>query len=277
MQEPKPSPPLKRPRAAPKDQFMNTTTMVALLHRELRVARREFWFFILRVGLQPLLFTFIFGYVMPRQGIVARGYTSLLLPGILALSMTLSGMQAVALPLVIEFGWTKEIEDRLLAPISIAGVAFEKILMGLFQALVAGLVVLPIAWAIMEEGLNFKLAHPVLLVSVAVLTGWVFSAFGLVLGTITAPQQIGLVFNVLLGPMIFFGCAYYPWETLKIIPWFQKLVLINPLVYASEGFRAAVTAQLPHMPLWGIFGGLIGFSVLFTYLGMRNFDRRAVD
>src|SRR5213595_1011674 len=140
---------------------MNMTTMLALLHRDLRVARREIKSFFLRVGLQPLLFTFIFGYVMPRQGIVAPGYTNLLLPGILALSMTLSGMQSVALPLVIEFGWTKEIEDRLLAPISISGIAIEKILMGLFQALVAGLVVLPIAWAIMEEGLNFKLAHPV--------------------------------------------------------------------------------------------------------------------
>jgi len=31
------------------------------------------------------------------------------------------------------------------------------------------------------------------------------------------------------------------------------------------------------MPLWGVFGGLIGFSVLFTYLGLRNFERRAVD
>src|SRR6266702_1276258 len=126
------------------------TAMVGLLHRDMRVARRELKFFFLRVGMQPILFTFIFGYVMQRQGIVQEGYASLLLPGILALSMTLSGMQAVALPLVIEFGWTKEIEDRLLAPISIAGVAFEKILMGLFQALVAGLVVLPIAWAIME-------------------------------------------------------------------------------------------------------------------------------
>src|SRR3989454_377595 len=140
------------------------STMVALLHRDMRVARRELKFFFLRVGIQPILFTFIFGYVMPRLGIVQGGYANALLPGILALSMTLSGMQAVALPLVVEFGWTKEIEDRLLAPISIAGVAFEKILMGLFQALVAGLVVLPIAWAIMEEGLNFKLAHPVLLV-----------------------------------------------------------------------------------------------------------------
>src|ERR1044071_6206504 len=117
------------------------TTMVALLHRDLRVARRELQYFFMRVALQPLLFTFIFGYVMPRQGLVQPGYANMLLPGILALSITLSGMQAVALPLVVEFGWTKEIEDRLLAPISIAGVAFEKILMGLFQALVSGLVV----------------------------------------------------------------------------------------------------------------------------------------
>src|SRR5256885_8952553 len=90
------------PLARLRDEFMNTTTMVALLHRDARVARREIKSFFLRVGLQPLLFTFIFGYVMPRQGIVAANYTNLLLPGILALSMTLSGMQAVALPLVID-------------------------------------------------------------------------------------------------------------------------------------------------------------------------------
>src|SRR2546421_12876300 len=119
------------------------TTFLALLHRDLRVAQRELKFFFLRVGLQPILFTFIFGYVMPRQGIVRAGYGNLLLPGILALSMTMSGMQAVALPLVIEFGWTKEIEDRLLAPISIRGVAIEKIFMGILQALIARLFVMP--------------------------------------------------------------------------------------------------------------------------------------
>src|SRR5207247_10513939 len=105
----------------------------------------------------------------------------------------------------------------------------------------------------------------------------VLCTFGCVCVQIQDPMLIGLGFNLLLGPIIIFGCAYYPWETLKIIPWFQKLVLVNPLVYASEGFRAAVTAQLPHMPLWGVFGGLIGFSVLFTSLGLRNFERRAVD
>ena len=126
-----------------------TTTMLALLHRDMRVARRELHYFLLRVAIQPLLFTFIFGYVMPRLGIVQRAYTTMLLPGILGLSMTLSSMQAVALPLVIDFGWSKEIEDRLLAPISIAGVGIEKIIVGILQAIIAGIVVLPLAWLMM--------------------------------------------------------------------------------------------------------------------------------
>src|SRR5947199_7774587 len=126
------------------------TTMIALLHRDLRVARRELQYFLLRVGLQPLLFTFIFGYVMPRMGIIQRGYTEMLLPGILGLSMTLSSMQAVALPLVIDFGWSKEIEDRLLAPISIIGVGVEKIIVGVVQASVEGLCVLRLAWLLLR-------------------------------------------------------------------------------------------------------------------------------
>src|SRR5437588_11663592 len=134
-----------------------TTTMLALLHRDVRVARRELHYFLLRVAIQPLLFTFIFGYVMPRLGIVQRGYTSMLLPGILGLSMTLSSMQAVSLPLVIDFGWSKEIEDRLLAPISIAGVGFEKIVVGVIQAIIAGIVVLPLAWLLMRVHLNLTL------------------------------------------------------------------------------------------------------------------------
>src|SRR4030095_633938 len=252
-------------------------TMIALLHRDMRVARRELKFFFLRVGIQPILFTFIFGYVMPRLGLVQTGYANLLLPGILALSMTLSGMQSVALPLVVEFGFTKEIEDRLLAPISIMGVATEKIIVGIIQAVIAGLFVMPLAWLMMGAHLNLQPENYVLLVVIAVVTSWLFSAFGMVMGTIVEAQQIGLMFTVFVGPIIFSGCAYYPWAALRVIPWFQKLVLINPLVYASEGFRAALTPQLPHMSLWLIFGGLLAFCALFTFLCLREFERRWLD
>src|SRR2546422_1319265 len=247
-----------------------TTAMLALLHRDVRVARRELHYFLLRVAIQPLLFTFIFGYVMPRLGIVQRAYTSMLLPGILGLSMTLSSMQAVSLPLVIDFGWSKEIEDRLLAPISIAGVGLEKIIVGVIQAILAGIVVMPLAWLLMRVHLHLSLTGVINFVLIALLSSWLFAAFGMVVGTVVAPQQISLVFTVLLAPMIFFGCAYYPWAALHVIPWFQYSVLANPLVYASEGFRLALTPELPHMPAWLVYGGLLGFSLLFTLVGLRK-------
>src|SRR5438874_3655868 len=253
------------------------TTFIALLHRDLRVVRRDLPSFLLRVVLNPLLFTFIFGFVMPRMGIIQKGYTDMLLPGILGLSMTLSSMQAVSLPLVIDFGWSKEIEDRLLAPISIIGVGVEKIIVGVIQAIIAGVVVLPLGWLLMHVHLNLSWIDAVHFVIIALLSSWLFAAFGMVVGTVVSPQQISLVFTVLLAPMIFFGCAYYRWATLHVIPWFQYVVLINPLVYANEGFRLALTPQMPHMPMWLVYGALVGFSLFFTWAGLRKFESRALD
>ncbi len=54
------------------------------------------------------------------------------------------------MPLIAEFQWTKEIEDRLLAPIGTLWLAIEKVLFGMIQALVAGLIVLPLGWLLLR-------------------------------------------------------------------------------------------------------------------------------
>jgi len=54
-------------------------------------------------------------------------------------------------------------------------------------------------------------------------------------------------------------------------------VLLNPLVYANEGFRLALTPNMPHMPMLLVYGALIGFSILFTWVGLRKFESRALD
>jgi hypothetical protein len=41
------------------------------------------------------------------------------------------------------------------------------------------------------------------------------------------------------------GVCCYPWSALNTFPILQKLVLINPLVCASEGLRAALVPQSP--------------------------------
>ena len=124
-------------------------------------------------------------------------------------------------------------------------------------------------------GLTFR--NIGLLLLATVLGGAAFSAMGLWLGTAIAPQQIGLMFSVILAPMIMFGCTYYPWAGLARIPWMKWAVLVNPLVYVSEGMRAALTPEVPHMPAPAIFGALLAIAAFFLYFGLRAFDKRAMS
>ena len=255
---------------------MNFKTFVALLARDARVARRNFVPLLLQTLLQPMLLVFIFGRVMTTSGYMPLQYKSLLLPGIMALSMFLSGIQAVAMPLISEFQFSKEIEDRLLAPIEIEWVAVEKILSGMIQALVAGLVVLPSAWLVMGKGVDLRLPHPRLFAGLCLLIAFLSSSVGLTLGCSIGQTQIGLMFSLVLAPMIFFGCAYYPWQGLSAVPVMKYAVLINPLVYVAEGMRAALTPSAPHMSLGVVVVALILITALFWTLGMRSFMKRAV-
>src|SRR5438132_2256965 len=136
-----------------------SSIFVALLRRDMRVARRELPFFLLRTTLQPLMFVAVFGYLLPRMGFMGRGYTTALLPGVLAISLTFSSIQSVALPMVQDFGFTREIEDRLLAPVSTSLVAAEKIIAGVLQGFVAAIFVLPIARLIMGPIPNLTFSH----------------------------------------------------------------------------------------------------------------------
>jgi ABC-2 type transport system permease protein len=262
--------------AAHRAEVPASSVFFALLRRDMRVARRELPFFLLRTTLQPLMFVIVFGYLLPRMGFMGRGYTTALLPGVLAISLTFSSIQSVALPMVQDFGWTKEIEDRLLAPVPILLVAAEKIVSGVLQGIVSALFVLPVARLIMGPIPNLTFAHFGSVLLITILGAAAFSSLGLFLGTAIQPQQIGLMFGVILAPMIFFGCAYYPWQGLSTVPILKYAVLINPLVYVAEGMRGALTPAAPHMALGIVVVALIAVTALFWMLGMRSFLKRAV-
>jgi len=248
---------------------------LALLRRDVTVARRELPFFLIRTTMQPLLFVLIFGFVLPKMGLIPHNYTSTVLPGVLALSLALAAIQAVALPMVQDFGFTKEIEDRLLAPAPIQLVAIEKVVAGILQGIAATIFVLPVARLIMGPIPGLSFANIGLLFIITLLAGAAFSAMGLVLGTAIPPQQIGLMFGVIVGPMIMFGCTYYPWALLDRVPAMKWLVLINPVVYVSEGMRAALTPSLPHMNAVVVMAVLLAISALFMTVGLRSFLKRA--
>ena len=255
---------------------MNWKCFFAMLARDAHVVRRNFFLLLTQTFLQPLMFVFIFGRVMVRSGYMPEAYKSLLLPGIMAISMVFTGVWAVAMPLIAEFQFTREIEDRLLAPMDISWVAIEKVFAGAVQALLAGLMVIPMAWLILRP-IPFNIPSIGTFACVTVMVALFSACGGLALGCSVNQNHIGVMFSMVLTPMIFFGCTYYPWSALNSFPILQKAVLINPLVYASEGLRATMVPQFPHLPLLAVLIGLAAFDGVLLVVGLRQFRNKAVS
>jgi ABC-2 type transport system permease protein len=255
---------------------LNWKTFGALLARDAHVAKRNAIQLFLQTFLQPLMFVFIFGRVMVRSGYMPASYKALLLPGIMAISMVFTGIWAVAMPLIAEFQWTREIEDRLLAPIENTWLAIEKVLFGMIQALVAGFIVIPLAWLLLRP-VDISIHAPLTFIAITLLVAAFSACGGLALGCSVNQQHIGLMFSMVLTPMIFFGCTYYPWSALNAFPILQKIVLINPLVYASEGLRASLVPGFPHLSMTAVLAGLAIFDLLLMLVGLRQFDKKAIS
>ncbi len=250
-----------------------------LLARDVRVLRRDFVPFLLRTVMNPVMFTFVFAYVFPKIGEglhvgTSEDFGTILVPGLVAVAMIFQGIAAVALPLVNEFGRTREIEDRVMAPIPVAGVALEKIVFGAMQSVVAALVVFPVVSVIPATPVSVHVASWTLLVAVILLASLISGAFGLVIGTLFRPQQVTLIFSIIVIPVTFLGCVYYPWQLLGPLPVLTYAVLVNPVVYISEGLRGALTPQVPHMHPAVFLGAMVLLLMLLSTLSMRLFLRR---
>jgi ABC-2 type transport system permease protein len=261
-------------------------TARALVERDLAVLLHDFFPFALRTAMQPALFAFVFAYVFPRigQGIGGGGglaghataFASILLPGLMANTLMFQGVTGVALPLVQEFSVSKEIEDRVMAPVPVQVVGLTKVVSGAIQAFVAGWVVVPAVWVATGGNAPMSLAHPFLLLTVMPLCALVGAALGLFLGTVISPRRINYLFALLLLPLSLLGCVYYPWMRLQAIPWLQYLTLINPVVYMSEGLRAALSPGIPHMPLGMVYGLLTAALAVMLWIGLNKFKSRVL-
>ena len=266
------------------------TALGALLLRDLVVLRKHLWEFVLRTLIQPFLLCFVFLYVFPKigQGIGGHGsaeqsaFATILVPGVVGISIMFQGVQSIALAMAQEFGFTREIEDRVQAPCPIWLVAIEKVLSGAAQGVLSAAIVLPIASVVHAPGVQAHLTlHWWLIVTLVPLACIAMGGLGLVLGTSFEPRNIGLMFGFIILPITFLGGTYYSWTKLAPVTvggwhWLQTIVLINPLIYVNEGMRAAFT-NAPHMHLYVIYPVIIGFAAAFLAIGLRNFRRRVLS
>jgi ABC-2 type transport system permease protein len=214
--------------------------------------------------------------VLSELGYTQHGYSDLLFPGLLALTAVITAMQTLAFPLVAEFGWTKEIEDRLLAPMPTSFVVAEKVLFAVLRSLVATLIMIPVGILILGS-IPWRWAGFPLFLAGLVLGALVGAGFGLLLGTLVQPQRISLLFSLVFTPLLFTGCSQYPWPSLWRIRWFQVVTACNPMTYVSEALRGAMVPSVPHIRPWICLVVLVFSVCVLLSVGMRGFYRRAID
>ena len=262
----------------------------AVILRDLVVLWKSKWEFVIRTLIQPFLLVFVFLYVFPSigQGIGGGGgkasesaFATVLVPGVVGITIMFQGIQAVALQLSTEFGYTREIEDRVQAPCPIWLVAISKVISGAAQGLLAAVIVFPIAAVVHASGVHAHLSvHWLVVITLIPLACVTMTSLGLLLGTAFEPRNIGLMFGFVVLPLTFLGGTYYQWTKLSPVKvggvhWLQIIVLVNPLIYVNEGMRAGLT-HASHMHLYVVYPVLIGFCATFLTLGLRKFRGRVL-
>jgi ABC-2 type transport system permease protein len=182
---------------------------------------------------------------------------------------------STALPLVIEFSYSNEIEDRLLAPLPIGAVAVEKVVFAAMRACVAAAVMFPVGVWILGS-IPWRASTGPAVVAMIVLGALLGAAMGLILGTYVPPNRISVTLTLVLTPLIFTGSSQYPWPSLGHIRWFQVVSALNPMTYVSEGLRGLMAPNVPHIQTWICFVVAIGSLVVLMVVGMAGFRRRAL-
>jgi len=267
------------------------TALGALMLRDLVVLKKNAGEFVIRTLVQPFLLCFVFLYVFPKIGQRIGGgsspeaqsaFATVLVPGVVGISIMFQGVQSVALQMAQEFGFTREIEDRVQAPCPIWLVAIARVLSGAVQGLISAAIVLPIASVVHAEGVEAQITlHWLIIVTFVPLACVTMTSLGLLLGTSFEPRNIGLMFGFVVLPITFLGGTYYQWTKLTPVEvggfhWLQTLVLINPLIYVNEGMRAAFT-DASHMHLYVIYPVTAAFCAVFLAIGLRNFRHKVLS
>lgn len=257
------------------------TTFIAfktMVKRDLIIQLRDKWEFVFRVAMLPFILILTYGYMLPKIGLLPTNFPNRMFSGMIGMSMLITGIHGTAVPFTMDFNNLREIEDRLLAPVHINTIALAKMVVGIIESFIGGLIVLPVSLIFMGNALDISVTieRILVLIPVLILISIASACLGLLVGTIIKPMQIAAMFPGFLMPVVFLGAIFFSWGDLSATPIIQKIVLVNPLVYANETLRAILTPEIEHMPMVYSIMGLIISILVMGYFGAKRFTKMAI-
>jgi ABC-2 type transport system permease protein len=179
------------------------------------------------------LYFVVFGSAIgARMGqIDSISYGAFIIPGLVMLSLLTQSVSNASFGIYMpRFAGT--IYEVLSAPISFVEIVTGYVGAAASKSVILGLIILATARVFVV----FDIAHPLWMVAFLVLTSVTFSLFGFIIGIwADGFEKLQVIPSLLITPLTFLGGSFYSINMLP--PFWQKVTLLNPLVYLISGFR----------------------------------------
>lgn len=182
-------------------------------------------------------------------------YGAFIVPGLIMLSLLTQSITNAAFGIYFP-RFVGTIYEVLSAPVSYLEMVTSYVGAAATKSIMLGLIILATA----DLFVPIRIAHPVLMVTFLVLTAVTFSLLGFIIGIwADSFEKLQLVPLLIVTPLTFLGGSFYSIAMLP--PLWQKIALINPVVYLVSGFR------------WSFFGTadvgvLVSFAMTLVVLAI---------
>lgn len=175
-------------------------------------------------------------------------YGAFIIPGLIMLSLLTQSISNASFGIYLP-KFIGSIYELLSSPVSYVEIIIGYVGAAATKSIILGLLILATARLFVP----YEIAHPVWMFGFLVLTSMTFSLFGFIIGIwADSFEQLQIVPLMIITPLAFLGGSFYSINMLP--PIWQKISLINPVVYLISAFR------------WSFYG--VADVNLYVCLGM---------
>jgi ABC-2 type transport system permease protein len=212
---------------------MNLPAIRAIYTFEMARARRTLMQSIVSPVVSTSLYFVVFGAAIGSRISQIEGvsYGAFIVPGLIMLMLLTQSVANASFGIYFP-RFTGTIYELLSAPISPFEIVIGYVGAAASKSILLGLIILATAWMFVP----IHIAHPFFMVAFLVLTAVTFSLFGFILGIwADGFEKLQIVPLLIITPLTFLGGTFYSIHVLP--PFWQKVTLLNPVVYLVSGFR----------------------------------------
>ncbi|HEV2629352.1 MAG TPA: ABC transporter permease [Pseudolabrys sp.] len=212
---------------------MNFRAVAAIYTTEMMRTGRTLAQSIVSPVISTALYFVVFGAAIGGRISEIEGvnYGSFIVPGLIMLTLLTQSVMNASFGIYFP-RFIGSIYELLSAPISYVEIALGFVGAAATKSVVLGLIIL--ATSVLFVPLH--IAHPFWMVGFMVLTAITFSLLGFIIGIwADGFEKLQIVPLLIVQPLTFLGGTFYSIHVLP--PLWQKIALINPVVYLVSGFR----------------------------------------